>query len=62
MQLDAVGKQCYTEKLQLLGLTGDSYVAPRDASRNVASSRFPRQMRLFDPLTKSIYKRSVESL
>ena len=25
-QLDAVGKQCYTEKVQLLGLTGDPYM------------------------------------
>ena len=30
-QLDTVGKQHYTEKLKLLGLTGDPYVAPRDA-------------------------------
>ena len=30
--LDAVGKQRYTEKLKLLGLTGDPYVAPRDPS------------------------------
>ena len=62
-QLDAVGKQRYTEKLKLLGLTGDPYVAPRDAfvvdPETWPAVDFPD---ISDPLTKSIYKRSVESL
>ena len=34
--LDAVEKQCYTEKLQLLGLTRDPYVARSEGCLRVA--------------------------